>query len=159
MEQQLPLFATSLPASAQQTISKALTLMERQLREPGASFTSSHTVRNWLRLQLATLEREAFIVFFLDNQHCLLAHDTLFLGTINSITVYPREVVKAGLKYNAAAVVLAHNPPSTHAEPSKADRLITERLKQALELVDIRLLDHLVIGGMDIVSFAERGWL
>ncbi|EEC7187861.1 hypothetical protein BMM63_RS28590, partial [Escherichia coli] len=84
MESQLPLFATTLPASAQQTISKALTLLERQLREPGASFTSSHTVRNWLRLQLATLDREAFIVFFLDNQHCLIAHDTLFLGTINS---------------------------------------------------------------------------
>ncbi|EPQ4137858.1 TPA: RadC family protein [Klebsiella quasipneumoniae subsp. similipneumoniae] len=159
MESQLPLFVTTLPASAQQTISKALTLLERQLREPGASFTSSHTVRNWLRLQLATLDREAFIVFFLDNQHCLIAHDTLFLGTINSITEHPREVVKAGLKHNAAAAVLAHNHPSTHAEPSKTDRLITERLKQTLELVDIRLLDHLVIGGMDIVSFAERGWL
>ncbi|EOC0043916.1 DNA repair protein RadC [Cronobacter sakazakii] len=159
MEQQLPLFARELAPSAQQTVREALTLLECQLREPGASFTSSHTVRNWLRLQLATLDREAFVVFFLDNQHCLLAHDTLFLGTINSITVHPREVVKAGLKHNAAAVVLAHNHPSTHAEPGKADRLITERLKQALELVDIRLLDHLVIGGMDIVSFAERGWL
>lgn len=81
------------------------------------------------------------------------------MGTINTITVHPREVVKAGLKHNAAAAVLAHNHPSGEAEPSYADRQITSRLKQALELVDIRLLDHLVVGGMEIVSFAERGWL
>ena len=159
MKQQLPLFAASLPSSAQQTIQKALILLERQLREPGASFTSRHAVRDWLRLQFATLDREAFTVLWLDNQHRLIAHDTLFLGTVNAVTVHPREVVKSGLKNNAAAVVLAHNHPSGEAEPSKADRLITERLQQALELVDIRLLDHLVIGGMDIASFAERGWL
>ena len=159
MEQQLPLFAAELPPADQQIVREALTLLEGQLREPGASFTSSHAVRDWLRLQLASLEREEFTALFLDNQHRLIAHDTLFLGTINFITVHPREVVKSGLKNNAAAVVLAHNHPSGEAEPSKADRLITERLKQALELVDIHLLDHLVVGGMDIVSFAERGWL
>lgn len=159
MEQQLPLFACELAPTDQQTIRTALTLLEGQLREPGASFTSSSSVRDWLRLQLATLDREAFTVLWLDNQHRLISHDTLFLGTINSITVHPREVVKSGLKNNAAAAVLAHNHPSGEAEPSQADRLITERLKQALDLVDIRLLDHLVVGGMDIVSFAERGWL
>ena len=159
MEQQLPLFATGLPPSAQQTIREALILLERQLREPGASFTSSHAVRDWLRLHLAPLEREALSVLWLDNQHRLLAHDTLFLGTINTITVHPREVVKSGLKHNAAAAVLAHNHPSGEAEPSEADRKITERLKQALDLVDIRLLDHLVVGGIDIISFSERGWL
>lgn len=159
MEQQLPMFATALPASAQQTIQVALTLLESQLREPGVSLTSSHAVRDWLRLQLATLEREAFTVLWLDNQHRLIAHDTLFLGTINSITVHPREVVKAGLNHNAAAAVLSHNHPSGHAEPSDADRHITARLKLALELVDIRLLDHLVVGRMEIVSFSERGWL
>ncbi|MCK7319923.1 DNA repair protein RadC [Enterobacter cloacae] len=159
MEQQLPLFAAGLPPSAQQTIRKALTLLACQLREPGASFTSSHAVRDWLRLHLAALEREALSVMWLDNQHRLLAHDTLFLGTINTITVHPREVIKAGLKNNAAAAILAHNHPSGEAEPSHADRLITGRLKQTLELVDIRLLDHLVVGGMDIVSFSERGWL
>ncbi|QJU41829.1 RadC family protein [Serratia marcescens] len=159
MEQQLPLFACELAPTDQQTIRTALTLLECQLREPGAAFTSSSSVRDWLRLQLATLDREAFTVLWLDNQHRLIAHDTLFLGTINSITVHPREVVKSGLKNNAAAAVLAHNHPSGEAEPSQADRLITERLKQALDLVDIRLLDHLVVGGMDIVSFAERGWL
>ena len=97
MEQQLPLFATALPASAQQTIRDALILLACQLREPGASFTSSHAVRDWLRLQLATLDREAFTVLWLDNQHRLIVHDTLFLGTVNAVTVHPREVVKSGL--------------------------------------------------------------
>ncbi|EOH3176772.1 MULTISPECIES: RadC family protein [Enterobacter cloacae complex] len=159
MEQQLPLFARELAPTEQQTVREALTLLEHQLREPGASFTSSHAVRDWLRLQLATLEREEFTALFLDNQHRLIAHDTLFTGTINHTQVHPREVVKAALKHNAAAILVAHCHPSGLAEPSDADRRITERLKQALDLVDIRLLDHLVVGGMDIVSFAERGWL
>lgn len=159
MEQQLPLFAVGLPASAQQTIREALTLLECQLREPGAAFTSTTAVRDWLRLQLATLEREEFVVLFLDNQHRLIAHDTLFTGTLNHTQVHPREVVKAGLKHNCAAVIVAHCHPSGLAEPSQADRQITERLKQALDLVGIRLLDHLVVGGMDVVSFSERGWL
>lgn len=159
MELQLPLFARELPLAAQHTIQEALSLLERQLREPGAAFTSSSSVRDWLRLQLTLEEREEFTVLFLDNQHRLIAHETLFRGTINSMTVYPREVVKAGLKHNAAAAVLAHNHPSGYAEPSSADRQMTTRLQQALELVDIRLLDHLVVGGMEIVSFSERGWL
>lgn len=159
MEQQLPLFARELAPTDQQTIRTALTLLERQLREPGAPFTSSHAVRDWLRLQFAALENEVFTVLWLDNQHRLIAYDTLFLGTINSITVHPREVVKSGLKHNAAAAVLAHNHPSGYSEPSGADRQITTRLQKALELVDIRLLDHLVVGGMEIISFAERGWL
>lgn len=98
MEQQLPLFAASLTSSEQHTIREALTLLECQLREPGTSFTSSHAVRDWLRLQLATLDREAFTVLWLNNQNRLIAHDTLFLGTINTVTVHPREVVKSGLK-------------------------------------------------------------
>lgn len=159
MEQQLPMFVATLGPSEQQTIREALALLERQLREPGASFTSSNAVRDWLRLQLASLEREEFTVLFLDNQHRLIAHETLFRGTINSMTVYPREVVKAGLKHNAAAAVLAHNHPSGYAEPSSADRQMTVRLQKALELVDIRLLDHLVVGSTEMVSFAEKGWL
>ncbi|MGQ3663834.1 RadC family protein [Citrobacter braakii] len=159
MEQQLPLFAAELPPSEQQTIRDALTLLARQLREPGVSFTSCHAVRDWLRLQLATLEREEFTALFLDNQHRLIAHETLFTGTINHTQVHPREVVKSALKHNAAAVIVAHCHPSGVAEPSNADHQVTTRIQQALELVDIRLLDHLVVGGMDIVSFAERGWL
>ncbi|WP_373226014.1 DNA repair protein RadC [Enterobacter cloacae complex sp. ESBL7] len=155
----LPRFAAALPVSAQHTIREALTLLEQQLREPGATFTSTTAVRDWLRLQLATLEREEFVVLFLDNQHRLIAYETLFTGTLNHTQVHPREVVKAGLKHNCAAVIVAHCHPSGLAEPSNADRKITERLQAALELVEIRLLDHLVVGGMDTVSFAERGWL
>ncbi|EGF6523573.1 DNA repair protein RadC [Salmonella enterica] len=159
MEQQPPLFAATLPLAAQQTIREALNLLERQLREPGAAFTSSHAVRDWLRLSMASLEREEFIALFLNNQHRLIAHETLFQGTINHTQVHPREVVKSGLKHNAAAVIVAHCHPSGLADPSLADRQITERLRQALDLVDIRLLDHLVAGAMEIVSFAERGLL
>ncbi|HEJ7912153.1 TPA: DNA repair protein RadC [Serratia marcescens] len=159
MEQQLPLFARELAPADQQIVREALTLLECQLREPGASFTSSSSVRDWLRLQLASLEREEFTALFLDNQHRLIAHETLFTGTINHTQVHPREVVKAGLKHNCAAVIVAHCHPSGLAEPSKADRQVTTRIQHALDLVDIRLLDHLVVGGMEIVSFSERGWL
>ncbi|MCK7121353.1 DNA repair protein RadC [Enterobacter roggenkampii] len=144
---------------AQRTIRRALNILERQLRESGAAFTTSSSVRDWLRLQLTQEQREEFSVLWLDNQHRLIAYDTLFLGTINTVTVHPREIVKAGLKHNAAAAVLAHNHPSGLAEPSHADRQMTERLKHTLELVDIHLLDHLVVGGMDVISFAECGWL
>ncbi|HBB6760832.1 TPA: DNA repair protein RadC [Citrobacter amalonaticus] len=159
MEQQLPLFARELTPAGQQTVREALTLLECQLREPGTSFTASHAVRDWLRLQLASLEREEFTALFLDNQHRLIAYETLFTGTINHTQVHPREVVKAGLKHNCAAVIVAHCHPSGLAEPSQADRQVTTRIQQALDLVDIRLLDHLVVGGMEIVSFSERGWL
>ncbi|EKS6643691.1 DNA repair protein RadC [Enterobacter hormaechei] len=159
MEHQLPLFARELSPADKQTVREALTLLACQLREPGAAFTSSQAVRDWLRLQLATLEREVFMALFLDNQHRLIAHETLFTGTINHTQVHPREVVKAGLKHNCAAVIVAHCHPSGLAEPSKADRQVTTRIQQALDLVDIRLLDHLVVGGMEIVSFSERGWL
>ncbi|EPT7107702.1 RadC family protein [Klebsiella michiganensis] len=159
MEHSLPLFARELAPADQQTIREALTLLAYQLREPGASFASSHAARDWLRLQLASLEREEFTALFLDNQHRLIAHETLFTGTINHTQVHPREVVKAGLKHNCAAVIIAHCHPSGLAEPSKADRQVTTRIQQVLELVDIRLLDHLVVGGMEIVSFSERGWI
>ena len=158
MEQQLPLFARELAPTDQQTIRVALTLLERQLREPGAPFTSSNAVRDWLRLQLASLEREEFTVLFLDNQHRLVAHETLFTGTINHTQVHPREVVKSGLRYNAAAAVLAHNHPSGVAEPSDADTQLTRELKQVLALIDVKVLDHFIVVGMaEPFSFAEQG--
>lgn len=150
---------STLSPHAQQTIRRAINLLEKQLREPGVPFISASATRDWLRLNLAGQEREVFIVLFLDNQHHLIAHETLFSGTINCTSVYPREVVKSALKHNAAAVVFAHNHPSGQTEPSKQDRHITTRLQQALTLVDIRVLDHFIIGGRDIVSFAERGLL
>jgi len=153
------LVSTALPLPAQRTVKRALSLLEKYLREPGAAFTSTGAARDWLRLQLAGLEREVFVVVYLDNQHRLLACETLFTGSIRSTEVHPREVVKAALRHNAAAVILAHNHPSGMAEPSQADRIITERVKTALALVDVHVLDHLIIGGLDVVSFAERGWL
>ncbi|MEG0867305.1 MAG: DNA repair protein RadC [Hafnia sp.] len=150
---------SSLSPYARSTLRRALNILERQLREPGAAFTSASATRDWLRMQLAGEEREVFMVLFLDNQNRLITHETLFTGTISHTEVHPREVVKAALKHNAAAVIVAHNHPSGLAEPSQADRRLTERLKQALDLVDTRLPDHLVVGGLEITSFAERGWL
>ncbi|MGG6196978.1 RadC family protein [Pantoea allii] len=147
------------PLTSHRTVKRALTLLENHLREPGVAFTSATATRDWLRLNLAGLEREVFIVVFLDNQHRLLAHETLFCGSIASTEIHPREVVKAALRHNAAAAIFAHNHPSGHAEPSDADRRITERLKKALALVEVRVLDHLIVGSKEIVSFAERGWL
>lgn len=155
-------FAPDRPALspyAKRTVRRALCILEKSLRQPGVAFTSADASRDWLQLSMAGLERETFWVLFLDNQHRLIAHETLFLGTINHTEVQPREVVKAAMLHNAAAVILAHNHPSGHAEPSMADRHITERLQKALLLVDVRTLDHFVIGHREVVSFAERGWL
>lgn len=154
---------TPLPSTlspyAQQTIRRAINLLEQQLREPGVPFLSTSATRDWLRLNLAGQERELFIVLFLDNQHRLIAHETLFSGTVSHVSVHPREVVKSALQHNAAAVVLAHNHPSGCAEPSKGDRLVTEKLSTALALIEVKVLDHFIVGHRDIVSFAERGLL
>lgn len=146
------------PLTSHRTIKRALTLLENHLREPGVAFTSTPFSRDWVRLQLAGQERELFMVLLLDNQNRLLAHETLFHGSITSTEIHPREVVKAALRHNAAAAIFAHNHPSGYAEPSDADRRITERLKKALALVEVRVLDHLIVGSKEIVSFAERGW-
>ncbi len=124
-----------------------------------SAFTSPDATRNYLSSRLRDYAHEVFAVLFLDNQHRLIAFEELFRGTLDSASVYPREVVKAALSHNAAALILAHNHPSGIAEPSQADRQITERLVRALALVDIRVLDHLVVGDGQPVSFAERGWL
>ncbi|STI05164.1 putative DNA repair protein [Escherichia coli] len=131
----------------------------RHLHEPGVAFTSTRAAREWLILNMAGLEREEFRVLYLNNQNQLIAGETLFTGTINRTEVHPREVIKRALYHNAAAVVLAHNHPSGEVPPSKADRLITERLVQALGLVDIRVPDHLIVGGNQVFSFAEHGLL
>lgn len=152
--------ATSgLTPYAQRTIRRAINLLDKYLRQPGIPFTSSTAARDWLRLQLAGQEREVFMVLYLDNQHRLLESETLFAGSVNHVQVHPREVVKSALRFNAAAVVLAHNHPSGDPEPSQCDRNITGRLKESLALVDVNTLDHLVVGSDGIVSFAERGWI
>lgn len=115
------------------------------------------TVKTYLRLQLGGLGHEVFAVLFLDAQLKLIAMETLFQGSLTSTTVHPREVVKRALALGAAAAILAHNHPSGHAEPSKADELLTRQLAQALALVDVRVVDHLVVGAGEVVSLAERG--
>jgi len=123
----------------------------------GEALTSSETTRAYLRAQLGHRDHEVFACLFLDNRHRVIAFDELFRGTIDGASVYPREVVKAALRHNAAAVILAHNHPSGVAEPSAADTRLTERLRDALALVDIRLLDHIVVGEGEPISLAERG--
>lgn len=115
--------------------------------------------RRFLQLHLRHQPHEIFACLYLDNQHRVLEFEELFRGTLNGAIVYPREVVKAALRHNAAALIFAHNHPSGVAEPSTADRSLTRRLREALALVDIRVLDHLVIGDGEVISMAERGWL
>jgi DNA repair protein RadC len=122
-------------------------------------FDHPQAVKDYVALQLRGLPHEVFAVLFLDSQHRLLAMEELFRGTLAQTSVYPREVVKRALALNAGAAILAHNHPSGAAEPSRADEFLTTSIKGALQLVDVRLLDHLVVGGADVVSFAERGLL
>ena len=147
------------PEQENRLIAEAKNLLFKRLQSRNQVFTSPQSVKDYLSLQLADREREVFCCLFLDNQHRLIEYQELFAGTIDGCSVYPREVVKAALKMNAAAVILAHNHPSAVAEPSQADQRITERLKEALLLMDIRVLDHFVVGGNTVESFAERGLL
>jgi len=114
-------------------------------------------VKDCLKIHFAGREYESFVVLHLDAQHRLLGVDDLFHGTLTQTSVYPREVVKAALRHNAAAVIFAHNHPSGVAEPSKSDEMLTQALKQALALVDVRALDHFIVAGSEVLSFAERG--
>ena len=139
-------------------IAEALALLEERAKY-GDVLTSPSTVRDWLRLRLAQSEREEFACVFLNAQHRVIELEVLFQGTLTQTSVFPREVVKAALKHNAAAVIFAHNHPSGVAEPSQADQILTETLKRALALVDVKVLDHIIIGGVVAMSFAERGLL
>ena len=129
------------------------------LLERGAALTSPTLVRRFLTSQLRHLPHEAFAALFLDTQHRVIRFETLSKGTLDSASVYPREVSRRALALNAGALIFAHNHPSGVAEPSDADRRITQRLSDALGLFDIRVLDHFVVGDGEVVSFAERGWL
>jgi len=131
----------------------------KETLEKGDAITSPTSTKQFLQAKLRAYQHEVFACLFLDNQHRLIEFKELFYGTIDSASVYPREIVKQVLKLNAAAVIFAHNHPSGVAEPSQADQQLTQRLIKALELVDVRVLDHLVIGEGDVVSFAERGLL
>ena len=146
--------------SDDEIISAALQILERRIAYhiDKPLIQSPQESKDYVKLQLSERPYEVFACLFLDNRHRVIAFEELFRGTIDGCSVHPREVVKATLAHNAAAVILAHNHPSGNGEPSQADRRITERLRDALALIDVRVLDHLVVG-QDVVSFAERGLL
>lgn len=139
-----------------------LEMSQRYLSEQlqrGDPLTSPDLVKRYLQIKLRDRHQEVFALLLLDNQHRVLQFCELFYGTIDAASVYPREIVRTVLKHNAAAVILCHNHPSGVAEPSNADRFITDRIISALKLIDVRVLDHMVIGDGHTASFAERGWL
>ena len=139
-----------------------LEMSRRALHEEmqsGDALNSPRAVREYLQLLLRSRQQEVFVAIFLDAQHRVIASEELFQGTLTQTSVYPREVVKRALAHNAAALIFAHNHPSGVAEPSESDRLLTEALKQALQLVDVRVLDHFIVAGAACLSFAEKGWL
>lgn len=140
----------------------ALEMSRRHLGETlqkGTVLSSPRDTERYLHTQLGDRAQEVFCCLFLDNRHRVLAFEELFQGTVNGTAVYAREVVRRALAHNAAAVIFAHNHPSGAAEPSRADQVLTTRLQEALALIDVRVLDHIVIGDRDAVSFSERGLL
>jgi DNA repair protein RadC len=147
-----------VPADPDLIIAEAKRRLAAKFRR-GAALTSPDAARDAIQLRLAEYDREVFAGLFLDNQHRLIAFSELSQGTIDTAAVYPREAVKKALACHAAAVIFCHNHPSGLAEPSQADKVITERLKNALNLLDIRVLDHFIVGADAVYSFAEHGLL
>lgn len=146
------------PARADEVLSQARRVLSHRVRR-GATMSSPKAVKDYLRLEIGVLEHEVFCVLFVDAQHRIIELKQMFRGTVTQTSVYPREVVNAALAVNAAAVLLAHNHPSGSVVPSRADEFLTQTLKAALALVDVPVLDHLVVSGPEVCSFAERGLL
>lgn len=144
------------PAAASEVLQAAQDLLGKQLRGR-VVFDSPKLVQDFLKSKLSTLELEVFSVLMLDSQHQLIEYVELFRGTVSQTSVYPREVIKESLARNAAALILVHNHPSGVATPSRADEQLTTQLKTALAMVDVRVLDHMIVAGNDVLSFAERG--
>ncbi len=150
---------TTQQAREDRAIYRAMGLLEKRLRKPGEAFNAPRSTRDFLTLNLAGYDHEVFSALWLDAQNRLIEAEHLFAGTLTQTSVYPREVLKRALHHNAAAVIFAHNHPSGCVEPSTSDKLLTNALKQALGLVDVRVLDHFIIAGRDTLSFAEKGLL
>lgn len=140
-------------------IRQALNILHGRLVGEREALHNPEDVKNYLRLKLTELEHEVFACLFLDSQHRVIQYEEMFRGTINGASVHPREVVKRALQLNAAAVIFSHNHPSGVPEPSHSDRHLTKRLQEALELVEIRVLDHVIVGSEGMVTFSERGWV
>lgn len=138
-------------------IERAMQILGARMTLKGDVVASPDDSRKYLILRLSELEYEVFSCLFLDTRHRVISFEEMFRGTVDGASVHPREVVKAALKHNATAVIFAHNHPSGDPEPSKADISLTRRLVEALALVDVRVLDHVVVGGVETISFAERG--
>jgi DNA repair protein RadC len=158
----LALFTATNPGALPEKCVVARELVRRWLNEElrrESVLNAPTAVRDCLRIHFAGQEHESFVALFLDSQHRLIVMDVLFRGTLNQTSVYPREVVKVALRVNAAAVIFAHNHPSGVADPSQSDQLLTTALKSALSLIDVRVLDHFIVAGADVCSFAERGLL
>lgn len=139
------------------TIARALKILESRLNYEGTAMNNPATTKKYLICKMGELKREVFGMLMLDSQHRVIKSTDLFAGTIDGASVYPREVVRAVLEANAAAVIFYHNHPSGIPEPSTADRQITRRLVDALALIDVRVLDHIIVGGTTTISFTERG--
>ena len=156
-----PLFLCAPDATpVQEKFAVAKELVKRWLGEElkrGAVLTQPAAVRDYLRILLTNEEREIFVVIYLDAQHRMIVSERAFLGTLTQTSVYPREIVRAALRHNAAAVIFAHNHPSGVVEPSRADEALTQALKRALAMVDVRVLDHFIVANPAILSFAEKG--
>ncbi|KAE9541347.1 DNA repair protein RadC [Ursidibacter maritimus] len=150
-----------LTSSENLVLEQALLLLEKIMEQHPSygdtpQFSNPEIVRDYLRMKIATDDRENFVVLFLDNQHKLISSEVLFQGTFNTSAVYPREIIKRALELNAGALILAHNHPSGKSTPSEADKNITFKIKQAAELFDIRVLDHFVVTLKDTFSFVEN---
>jgi DNA repair protein RadC len=145
--------------SKDEVIAAAIRFVEERATYTSATLHSARETKDLLRLRIGDSEREIFCVLYLNSQHKLIEVDELFKGTIDGAAVYPREIAKAALAHNAAAVILGHNHPSGITEPSSADRRITERITSSLGLLDIRVLDHVIVSTSESFSFAEEGLL
>jgi len=153
---QVPGMGPAKYAQLQAVLEMARRALEEKLKS-GDAMSSPNSVRDYLRLTLQSKKHEVFVAIFLDAQNRSIAAEELFTGTLTQTSVYPREVVKRALHHNAAALIFAHNHPSGIAEPSHADEILTQSLKQALALVDVKVLDHFIVGNGAAMSFAERG--
>lgn len=151
-------FLLSEPVSKAEMYQLMLDILEKDYFRPD-QITSPELTRRFLQVKLSKFEHEVFSIVFMDSQHQVIAYEELFRGTIDAASIYPREVVKRCLHHNVAAVILAHCHPSGLPEPSAADIKITKRLIEALGLIDVRVLDHIIVGGANSVSMAERGLL
>lgn len=160
LEKQMQGNKTDRTATEEGILAQAAAILERRLtaKRGRVALKDPAAVRRFLQIKLADEPREHFLALWLDSQHRVISVETLSVGTIDGASVYPREVAKSALSVNAVAAIFAHNHPSGVAEPSAADRTLTERLKTALALLDIRVLDHFVVG-VTVTSFAERGWI